>query len=224
MTSQLEQSARLADEWNRLMDSLNVPRENGRLRCFEELRAAYSESHRYWHNLDHIDSLLAEIGLPSHRLKGALATLELAVWYHDVVYDTHRVDNEARSAEVARNALVELDIDRNLIERVCDLILMTRDHQAPVDDTEAQLFLDADMSILGTNSVLYQEYAADIRKEYAWIPDHVFYPGRRTVLGGFLSRPTIFRTEWFKQWESAARMNIAAEIAQIDETLRTLAP
>jgi predicted metal-dependent HD superfamily phosphohydrolase len=218
MTHEVQQVV-LAESWNQLMDTLRVDPGSLRLNAFAQLVAAYSESHRYWHNLDHIESLLADLKLPRHGLHDELASVELAVWYHDVVYDPRGSENESCSAEVATNSLRELDIDEYRIARVCELVRMTKDHQASQDDRVAQLFLDADMSILGTNPVLYAEYAEDIRKEYAWVPDREFHLGRRAVLLGFLHRPTIFRTDWFKQWEAAARANIAAEVARLDERL-----
>jgi predicted metal-dependent HD superfamily phosphohydrolase len=216
------QLADLAELWDRLMDSLGVAEKKRRMHAFAQLVASYSESHRYWHNLDHVESLLAHVKLPQHHLNDDLASVELAVWYHDAVYDPRSTENEIRSAQVAMDSLRELKINEDRIARVCALVLMTKDHQAPQDDRAAQIFLDADMSILGTNPILYAEYADDIRKEYAWVPDKEYCLGRREVLRDFSKRSAIFQTEWFKQWESAVRTNLAAEIARIDEKLAAM--
>jgi predicted metal-dependent HD superfamily phosphohydrolase len=108
-------------------------------------------------------------------------------------------------------------MDENCVKRVGDLIRMTKHHQAPDGDLAAWWFIDADLSILGGYSQDYQNYVAGIRKEYAWVPDHEFYPKRRAILQGFLDRPTIYKTAESKLWlESETRTNIAGEIAQID--------
>jgi predicted metal-dependent HD superfamily phosphohydrolase len=150
--------------------------------------------------------------------------LHLAAWYHDVVYDPRRQDNEDRSADVAREALQALLLDSDRIVRVCDLIRMTKDHIAPEKDIAAQWFLDADLSILNGYPEDYERYSAEIRQEYAWVADEQYYPARRAVLQRLLDRPAIFGTPRQREFEADARANIAAEIAQIDAILRTLPP
>jgi predicted metal-dependent HD superfamily phosphohydrolase len=86
---------------------------------------------------------------------------------------------------------------------------------------------------LGMIPEIYREYSIAIRREYAWIADRDYCFGRKTVLEGFVQRPAIFQSDIFKTpfagtagltWEVQARTNIAAEIAQIDASLRTLPP
>jgi predicted metal-dependent HD superfamily phosphohydrolase len=221
-----DQQTGFAELWGRLMDFFKVPR-NLHCHVFAQLVAAYSEPHRHYHNLDHIDWMLNLLHLdvmystpfPNPEWK----VLELASWFHDVVYDPRSSENESRSAEVARNSLRELDLSTDLIARVSELIMMTKDHQAPPMDFDALLFLDLDLSILASVPKKYEEYARAIRKEYAWVGDREFYLGRRKVLQVFLER-TVFRTDWFRPKEPDARLNIHREIAQIDEILRNLPP
>jgi predicted metal-dependent HD superfamily phosphohydrolase len=101
---------------------------------------------------------------------------------------------------------------------------MTRDHRAPAGDENAQLFLDGDLWILGAVPELYREYCTAIRKEHAWVGDCDFYQARRSILIGFLNRPKIYGSEFFQVngFEASACANITAEIAQIDDILRTL--
>ena len=214
----------LASEWDRLMDICKVPPGKGRLHTFAQLVTAYTEPHRHYHNLEHIRwmlDLLFDVELVDPFI-GTIC-LRLATWYHDVVYDPRSSENESRSAVVARLSLGELEISDSIIARVSGLILMTKNHVAPPQDAEADLFLDADLGIIGADAESYAQYASAIRKEYDWVPERQFYEGRRTVLQRFQDRYRIFRASWPERFsEERARTNIAAEIAQIDEILRTL--
>ena len=194
-----------------------------RLQAFAQLVTAYAEPHRHYHNLEHILCMMDQVLIfLLARKDPELERVELAIWYHDVVYNPKSSENETRSADVARNSLGELGLSEDCVSRVCELILMTNDHQAPLEDKNAQLFLDGDLGILGTMPEFYLEYSNAIRKEYAWVADREYYQARRKVLLGFLERPTIYHSPGFRDFEAPARANLAAEIAQIDEILRTL--
>ena len=217
------QLARLAKEWDRLMNECNASRGEARMEAFAQIVTAYSEPHRHYHNLDHIASMLAELRLLGQAVKNELPTLELATWFHDVVYDTRSSENENRSAEIAKKCLRHLGVSGEIRARVCKLIRMTKNHAAPNKDRAARLFLDADLSILAVAPELYARYSQAIRKEYAWVPDREYYEGRRMVLDGFLRRLRIFsadRNDFTQDWQ--ARENLCVEIAQINEMLSTL--
>jgi len=224
-TTPEDRRAALVRNWHSILDACSAA-AGKRDETFAHLIAAYTEPQRHYHNLTHIVSMLDLLPLVTSQSsdRTARAALKLATWYHDVVYDPRRADNEANSAEVARLSLRELGIQEATVERVCQLILLTKDHQAPEDDVEALQFLDADLLILQTSSHNYASYAQAIRKEYAWVPDREFYEGRRKVLVQFLARSKIFRSMRFSEYDEAnARTNLQTEIAQIDEKLRTLA-
>ncbi len=215
----------LSHEWNRLMDECKAPLGEARLWLFGQIVTAYSEPHRYYHNLDHIHAMFYDLmvnvtwGLPFCE---EFASIELAIWFHDVVYDSHSSDNESRSAEVATRSLQTLALNDKLIRRVCELILMTKDHLARCPMWDTLLFLDLDLSILGSAQPQYQRYADAIRKEYAWVPERDYCLARQRLLQRFLQQAPIFRSDWFKHLEPNARLNLHTEIAQLDETLRTL--
>src|ERR1043165_7022793 len=111
-----EQQAKLADEWSRLMRALNVPSDL-HWRAFAQIVTAYSEPHRHYHTLDHIvwmlHQLFIEVKYSTPFPEPEWKMLELATWYHDVVYDPRSEENESRSAEVARNSLYELGLSED---------------------------------------------------------------------------------------------------------------
>src|SRR4051812_494474 len=101
-----EEYARFADGWLELMDACKA-REEPRLHAFVQLATADAEPHRHYHNLQHIIDMLDQMPwiLVRKDKDSDMLLLQLATWYHDVVYDPRSSENESRSAEVARYSL-----------------------------------------------------------------------------------------------------------------------
>src|SRR5262245_18351172 len=74
---------------------------------FDHLVAAYSEPQRHYHTLRHLDEVLRTVGKLRDYCHDP-AAVELAVWFHDAVYDPRGQDNEARSAQLADERLAPL--------------------------------------------------------------------------------------------------------------------
>lgn len=183
-------------------------------REFGDLAAAYAEAHRHYHTLEHVGACLAS--LDSHReLAVRPAEIAVALWFHDAVYDTHRDDNEALSAEWAGRFLRKHRVAADVIARVERMILATR-HSAtdPVADTA--LLVDIDLGILGQRASVFDRYDVDIRREYAWVGDDAYRAGRRRVLESFLARPRIYATETFHDaFDRTARSNLERALARL---------
>ena len=182
---------------------------------FDELAAAYGESHRRYHTLQHIGECLAYLDRVEP-LAAEPAELEAAIWLHDVVYATRRDDNEARSAAVAAAWLEAAGADGARTRRVRELILATR-HDMGQADGDAALLQDIDLNVLGSESARYDEYEAQIREEYRWVPGPVFRRRRAEILRGFLERDRIFNTRWFEErLEATARSNLARALRVLE--------
>ena len=179
---------------------------------FDALLAHYGEAHRAYHTLQHLDECLEGLALErSHA--GRPAEIALALWFHDAIYDVHRHDNEARSADWARQALRDAGVDAEAAQRVHALVMATR-HQAQPEEADAQLLVDIDLSILGAPAPRFVEYERQIRIEYAHVPPEVFEPRRRRILGGFLARDPLYLTPSVRaRLESQARLNLQRAIA-----------
>src|SRR5258707_14163475 len=67
---------------------------------WELLASRYSEPHRAYHTLRHIEHCLDEFEAVRQEARDPVA-VEMALWYHDAVYDTRRRDNEELSAILA---------------------------------------------------------------------------------------------------------------------------
>ncbi len=181
---------------------------------FRLLTNAYSKPDRYYHNLNHIQQVLATIDRFATQLQDPIA-VKLAAWFHDFVYDSQASDNELQSANLASGLLTELNLAPATIDRVHQLILATQGHHTDAADIDRSIFLDADLAILGTPPDQYQIYARSIRQEYSWVADPDYKIGRTRVLERFLVRDRLFCTDLlFDELESIARFNLSQEISR----------
>jgi predicted metal-dependent HD superfamily phosphohydrolase len=172
--------------------------------------AAWSEPHRRYHDLAHLAAVLGLVG----ELGGAAADLDavrLAAWYHDVVYDPERSDNEQVSAQRARAGLRGLVTDERLDE-VERLVLLTAGHDPAPADTDGAVLCDADLAVLAAPPESYAAYASAVRLEYGHLSDQEFTSGRIAVLEHLLALPTLYRTEAARPWTDTARANLTAEL------------
>jgi len=196
-------------KWINLCSKQNVLKEDMEL-YWTEIKSQYTQKNRHYHNLNHIYDLLKL----SENHKNDIVdfeTFQFAIWYHDIVYNPVKKDNEAKSAIYAEKHLKDLDIDHETIKT---LIISTQKHEIILNKNNDNAFLlDMDLSILGTNWKDYQKYLKDIRKEYAIFPNFMYNKGRKKVLQHFLNRKTLYFTDYFKaKYEAKARENINKEI------------
>ena len=171
------------------------------------LADAYGEPSRAYHNMHHIGDCLLRFDEHAHLADDRVA-VELAIWFHDMVYDTRAADNEERSAVMAAEFLSATPLGTV----VADLIRATK-HDTPPPTRDAGLLCDIDLGILGRKPVEYDAYARAIREEYAWVPFPQYAEARTRVLEGFLTRPSIFVLgELEERFGKQARENLGREI------------
>jgi predicted metal-dependent HD superfamily phosphohydrolase len=178
---------------------------------FDRLHQSYSESHRHYHNLAHIQQAFSTLDRLIPRYENP--ALELAVWFHDAIYDPQVQDNEARSADLAE-ALLQSFVPNAMLQEIQRLILLTKGHRA--EDRPGQLLLDCDLSVLASSSLEYQAYAAGIRREYAWVDEGDYCRGRIEVLREFCDRPWIYYSHTLRRLEPRARQNLIEEIRDLE--------
>jgi predicted metal-dependent HD superfamily phosphohydrolase len=191
--------------WQAMWQTLGAKGDGRALLC--QLRAAYDEPQRVYHTLAHMRDCLRQFDA-ARTLAEQPAEVEVAIWFHDAVYDTHRSDNEERSAEWAERALVEAGAPDPVPRRVQALILATRHDLVPTGQ-DAALLADVDLSILGRTPAEYDAYEQGIRQEYAWVPDETYRAARANILRGLLLRARLYQTDFFYQrYEDRARRNL----------------
>jgi len=180
---------------------------------FEQLVARYGEAHRHYHTLAHIDACLGWLDwLTAHAERPA--EVELALWFHDVVYDPQRDDNEQRSAELARRGQRDIGVATAVIDRVTDHIFATAHHRSTTGDTA--LLVDIDLSVLGAAPADFERFEQQVRREYIHVVEDAYRLGRTRVLQSFLSRPQLYATPMIRELlEARARNNLTARIAQL---------
>ncbi|WP_373553145.1 hypothetical protein [Haliscomenobacter sp.] len=179
-----------------------------------EIEKAYSGKKRHYHNLTHLEQLWQQL-LP---LKAEITdwdTVLFSLFYHDIVYNVRRQDNEEKSAELAKQRLQALPYPPAGIEKCIVQILATKSH-ALSSDLDTNLFTDADLAILGQDWPTYHSYTLQVRQEYAIYPDLLYKPGRKKVLQHFLNMERIFKTaHFFSLYEQVARTNLSREIGEL---------
>lgn len=199
--------------WIHLWEQLPV--KSAQTQSFGGLCAAYSEPHRAYHNLRHLEECLRELDAVYEQARQP-AVLEMALWFHDAVYDPQTTsENEEMSADWARDVLEESGAPNDLIDQVRRLILLTKHHVADATP-DAGLMCDIDLAILGQSEERVEEYERAIRQEYRWVPEQDYRTGRGRVLETFLNRKSIYVTEIFAdRYEAAARSNLKASLERL---------
>jgi len=192
----------LADRWP-LGEDLAAVRD--------ELLAAY-DTGRGYHDLRHLTEVLDrldELASAGEAFDGEVVAL--AAWFHDGVYDGHE-GAEERSAQWAERALA----GRPDVAEVARLVRITETHRPTDDDANGCVLSDADLAILAAPAARYAEYVADVRREYAPVPDDLFRQGRAAILRDLLAKPALFHNVYAREhWEPAARANVEAELERL---------
>ncbi len=203
---------RLKDRWKEIWQKLGVEVQQTAL---EELIQAYSSTGRFYHNLAHIVDCIS-IFDRTKSLAAHPEEVELAIWFHDAIYDTRREDNEQKSAAWAGKVICQSGLGIDVAERVSEAILATR-HPAEVQGTDARLMADVDLSIFGAEPDIFWRYEEGIRKEYAWVPEDLFRHKRAEILRGFISRPYIYYHQPYREaFEAKARVHLKQAIERLE--------
>ena len=179
-----------------------------------ELLARHAEPHRAYHDLRHVlDCLL--LAAEARPALGHPACVELALWFHDAVYDPRAGDNEARSAALAERLLADL-APAEVVEHAGTLILATKHPSRPAAP-DARSVVDIDLSILGASPEAFAAYERAIRREYEWVPAPIYRRERGRVLRSLLELEPLYLTAPFaRRFETQARANLAGALARLE--------
>lgn len=199
------------ERWSELMASFGLVANED---TFRSLIAAYSERHRYYHTLEHIQACLQHLDICAAQTNER-KEVELALWFHDAVYKPLSGKNERKSADWATLFLSANSSPLDVAARVHRLIMVTA-HNAPTQTKDESILVDIDLSILGADSDTYDTFEQAVRKEYQVIPMFVYRKKRVEVLSSFLQRPCIYKNEPFKsEREQQARVNLSNAISKL---------
>ena len=176
-----------------------------------EIEQNYSNKNRYYHTLQHLDSLLEQLTEAKNEIQNWDAIL-FTLYYHDIVYNALKSDNEEKSAALAKMRLSQINVPANTIELCYNQILATKSHQKS-SNSDTNYFTDADLAVLGKSWETYATYYKNVRKEYAIYPDFLYNRGRKKVIKHFLAMDRIFKTDFFYyKFETQAKQNLNQEL------------
>jgi predicted metal-dependent HD superfamily phosphohydrolase len=195
--------------WQFLAENIGLDRAKSQ-EVGDELLSQYSASSRHYHGVQHIVSMLEGFDPIKASFEQPLAA-ELAIFFHDAIYDPSRQDNEAQSARRMQELLGGL-VDRSLLETAARSIEATKQHAlTPSHDTN--LLIDLDMAILGQPWPVYERYARDVMQEYLPVYGELAYRhGRRTLfLEPTIAHGSVFLTDAFKSLNAQALENMQRE-------------
>jgi predicted metal-dependent HD superfamily phosphohydrolase len=202
------------ERWSRFWENLGADGDPGPV--YELLADLYSERRRAYHTLNHLSHCLDELEDARH-LAEQPNQVEMALWFHDAIYDPKAKDNERSSAELCRRTAKEAGLPEAFGRKVYDLVLATQHHGAP-EGGDARLLVDIDLSILGRPRAAFDEYETNIRNEYHFVPQDRYRSARSAILRSFLDRPSIYSTDFFRQkYESRARANLERSLGYLGD-------
>ena len=209
ITDQDGGAARFATVWQRRVASPPSPDAQT---VYAELRRRYEEPFRQYHNLRHILDCLRlcdEIG----PLLVDRDAVEIALWFHDAVYDRGASTNELRSAELFLS--LSAGASFTFRHRVCDHILATR-HSAPVRDPDRRFLVDIDLSGFGAPWDEFMRNGALLREECRDQDEVRYHFGQVAFLTRLQQRRHFFSTDYFRaRYETTARDNLRRVLAEL---------
>jgi len=203
----------MKQRWQKLWDGLDTI-TSGRIEL-SELVHLYNQPHREYHNLQHIYDSLKEMDEVYNSIRHP-SEVEMAIWYHDAIYDTKRNDNEKRSAELSWNRLYKTGLLGYFINDVYSMILATKHNGNNIEDNDTKYLVDIDLSNLGVSPEKFEENSKKIRQEYGWVPESEFNKNRKAILEHFNNSDYIYHTNYFREkYENQARENLEREIKKL---------
>lgn len=181
---------------------------------FDKIVTLYAQPHRHYHTARHIDHCLAQFDLAVDQMEDADA-VEMALWFHDAIYEIPSMDNELRSAEMfvqMTRSRVALSFAQNVYE-----MIMITIHQVPATRPDDKYVVDIDLSSFGLPWDQFKRDSDAVRAEYAHLDDREFYEAHLKFMHTLLERPHFFATEFFrKRYEDSARGNLGRLIREIE--------
>ena len=176
----------------------------------------YTEHHRAYHDAEHIAECLAWFDRVRD-LAERPAELQVALFFHDAIYEPLASDNEARSAEELGRLARAVGVPTEAVERIAGLIESTATHEAT--SVDAALLSDIDLAILGLSPARYARYEREVQREYAALDETSYRVGRARVLRGFLERVEISRTPRLAaRLEAQARDNSSSALSALEKS------
>jgi predicted metal-dependent HD superfamily phosphohydrolase len=183
---------------------------------FEVLIQSYSQPHRKYHNLNHIEFMLQNLEKLFPDQKNS-RSIHLAIWFHDVVFNPYSRSNEESSQKIFLKYAPRLSVTPKETEDTLKMIESSIRHSALQNTREESCFLDLDLLALGQDREAYFRYSAQIREELRLIPDFIYRNLRTKALQSLFSEGTLFRSDELRHLNKVATENINFEISELNQ-------
>lgn len=210
---------------------------------FVAVMSRWEEVHRHYHTVEHLTRCLMwmdawHADCSNQRLLEIInpkstapilpvtyfASVVMALFYHDAIYDVHAKDNEEQSAQLALRELTPSGdgiMIGKIMEGIYNLIDITKHNGRKPISLQEKLIIDADLSSFGGSAEEYKTNSKNIRKEYLWVDLDTFQKNRLAFLEKlYKSKEPLFHTDFARRSLNAtAMLNIGAEITQLREII-----
>jgi predicted metal-dependent HD superfamily phosphohydrolase len=175
---------------------------------YQQLINAYNEPHRVYHNLEHIKSCLTMFDQVSELLDNPDA-VELAIWFHDVIYTIGDKKNEQLSADLFMTLTNGL-FDNVFRDSVYQHIMATCHDCSEITNADTKLMVDIDLSSFG---LPWDDFLIDSKKVRAEMPhlsDVDYNQKQKSFQLSLLDQPCFFNSDYFlEHYEAQAHKNLA---------------
>lgn len=122
--------------------------------------------------------------------------------------------NEEKSAQLTIGSLSKW-LNFEEVEKIGEDIRSTADHKWNQHDKDQAYLLDADLSILGSEPEVFDEYDRSIREEYSFVDLANFRFVRRGILKHFFENDRLFLTDvFYEQFETQSKENLERKIEE----------
>jgi predicted metal-dependent HD superfamily phosphohydrolase len=175
---------------------------------FQQLRDAYNEPHRVYHSLEHIENCLKIFDKVSELLDNPDA-VELAIWFHDVIYNVGNSDNEQLSANLCMT-LTDGLFTNEFRDRVYRHIMATCHDCSEITNEDTKLMVDIDLSSFGLPWADFFIDSKKVRAEMTHLSDTEYNQKQTSFQLSLLNKPFFYYSDYFHEYyEAQARRNLA---------------
>ncbi|TAE68915.1 MAG: hypothetical protein EAZ85_13700 [Bacteroidetes bacterium] len=144
------------------------------------IHESWNEKHRFYHNAKHLETLITDIEKLENINQEDKNALVMTAFFHDIVYDATKQDNELQSVRVFKMR-TKPHAQSDLISQ---MILDTQTHQA--NSPISQIFSELDMKIITDSDFMaLLIYEKQIFKEFQHIDYAIYKMVRISVLEKF---------------------------------------
>ena len=184
----------------------------------QRLLDGYREPQRHYHTLAHIEQCLGMFD-QCKSLASEPDALELAVWFHDAIFEPGKPDNEKRSAQLYLQLSkgVHDEKTRSLVDR---LIMATLHDGSSMTDSDAKYMVDIDLSSFGLSWEEFLQDSQNLRRESAALSDAEYYRRKTDFQNWLLAKERFYQSDYFaERLETRARANLARYFDYIKKKL-----